>query len=84
MKGSGRAATRQLEHVTVLEGVLRRDHEERVGKAVSLPLDGHLALLHRLEQRGLRAGRRPVDLVGEEDIGEDDTGEEDLLLARIV
>ena len=28
-------------------------------------------LLHRLEQRALRLGRRAVDLVGEDDVGED-------------
>jgi hypothetical protein len=33
-------------------------------------LDRHLALLHRLEQRGLGLGRRAVDLVGQEQVGE--------------
>ena len=40
------------------------------GSGERLALDGDLALLHRLEQRGLRLGRRPVDLVGEEQVGE--------------
>ena len=35
------------------------------------PLDRHLPLLHGLEQRRLRAGRGPVDLVDEEDVRED-------------
>ena len=39
-------------------------------------VDGDLALLHRLEQRGLRLGRRPVDLVGEDDVGEHAAGAE--------
>ncbi len=30
-----------------------------------------MVLLHRLEQRGLRLGRRAVDLVGEQDLRED-------------
>ena len=33
-------------------------------------LDRDLALLHRLEQRGLGLGRRPVDLVGQQQVGE--------------
>jgi K(+)-stimulated pyrophosphate-energized sodium pump len=33
--------------------------------------DGHLALLHRLQQRGLGLGRRAVDFVGQQDVGED-------------
>jgi hypothetical protein len=31
----------------------------------------HLALLHRLQQRGLGLGRRAVDLVGQQQVGED-------------
>jgi hypothetical protein len=31
-------------------------------------------LLHRLEQRRLRLGRRAVDFVGEDDVGEDRPG----------
>ena len=38
-------------------------------------------LLHRLEQRRLRARRRAVDLVGEQDVREDDAALEDLLAA---
>ena len=33
--------------------------------------DRDLVLLHRLEQAGLGLGRRPVDLVGEDQVGED-------------
>ena len=33
--------------------------------------DGHLALLHGLQQRGLGLGRRTVDFVGQQDVGED-------------
>ena len=42
-------------------------------------LDRHLALLHRLEQRGLRLRRGAVDLVGEQEVGEDRAGAEDEL-----
>ena len=69
----------QREDALVLERVLGRDHEERVGELVRLPLDRDGALLHRLEQRRLRAGRGAVDLVGEEDVREDDARHEDLL-----
>ena len=72
----------QLEHVAMLVRVLRRDHEERVREPVRLALDRDLALLHRLEQRGLRARRRAVDLVGEQHVREDRAGEEDLLARR--
>ena len=40
------------------------------------PLDRHLALLHRFEQGGLRAGGGPVDLVDQDDVGEDRPGDE--------
>ena len=69
----------KLEHVAMLVRVLRRDHEERVGELVRLALDRHLPLLHRLEQRRLRARRRAVDLVREQDVREDGAGEEHLL-----
>ena len=55
----------------LLDRVLRGQHEERVGQPVPLAADGHLPLLHRLEQGGLRLGRRAVDLVGQHDVGED-------------
>ena len=73
----------QLEHEAVdlrlgqrirpflLDGVLRGEHEERLGQLERLPADGDLLLLHRLEQRRLHLGRRAVDLVGEHDVGED-------------
>jgi hypothetical protein len=39
--------------------------------AVGRPADRHLPLLHRLQQRRLRLGRRAVDLVGQQHVGED-------------
>ena len=55
----------------VLDRVLGRDDEERRLQPVRLALDRHLALLHRLEERGLRLRRSAVDLVGEEEVRED-------------
>ena len=69
----------ELEHIPMLVRILRRDHEERVGELVRFALDRDLPLLHRLEQRGLCARRRTVDLVREEDVREDGAGEEHLL-----
>jgi hypothetical protein len=50
----------------VLDRVLGGEHEERPLPAAGLALTRHLALLHRLEQRGLRLRWGAVDLVGEE------------------
>ena len=60
----------QRERALELDRVLRREDEERVGERVGLAVDGHLALLHRLEQRRLRLGGRAVDLVGQQDLRE--------------
>src|SRR5579884_1226725 len=54
----------------LLDRVLRRQDEERIGQLVPRAADGDLAFLHRFEQSGLRLRRRAVDLVGEDDIGE--------------
>ena len=48
----------------LLDRVLRRDHCETIAELVAFTVDRNLALLHRLEQRGLRFGRSAVDLVG--------------------
>ena len=60
----------------VLDRVLGGDHEERPGERVGHAVGGDLALLHGLEQRGLGLGRRPVDLVGQDQVGEDRAGPE--------
>jgi hypothetical protein len=57
----------------VLDGVLGRGHQERERQRVGDAVDADLALFHRLEQRRLGLGRRPVDLVGEQKVGEDRT-----------
>src|SRR5581483_2239719 len=55
----------------LLDRVLRREDEKRQLERKGLPAGGDFVLLHRLEQRRLSLRRRPVDLVGEENIGED-------------
>ncbi len=54
----------------LLDGVLRGQHEERPRQIVGSAADRHLQFLHRLQQGGLRLGRRAVDLVGQQDVGE--------------
>ena len=53
------------------------------GSAHRHAVDGDLLLLHRLEQRALRARRRAVDLVGEDDVRDERAGAE-LELARLL
>ena len=50
----------------VLDRVRRCEHVERGVEHERDALYGDLALLHRLEERGLRLGRRAVDLVGQQ------------------
>ena len=58
----------------LLQGVLRRDHEEGLGQGSRLTLEGHLALGHGLQQRALGARRAAVDLVGEQHLGKNGSG----------
>jgi hypothetical protein len=44
------------------------------GSECGCAVDGHLALVHGFEQRGLRLGRGAVDLVRQEKVGEDGAG----------
>ncbi len=43
----------------------------RSGQREGLAADGHLLLLHRLQQRALHLGGRAVDLVRQQEVGED-------------
>jgi hypothetical protein len=52
----------------VLDRVLGGHHQERLGQRVGLAADGDLALGHDLQQRGLDFRRRPVDLVGQQEV----------------
>ena len=86
-----------LEHETVdlrlgqrvgsllLQGVLRGQHEERLRQGVGVVADGHLTLLHGLQQRRLHFGRGAVDLVRQYEVGEDRTlaYDEILVLLRV-
>ena len=56
------------ERALELHRVLRRDDDEGIRQGMRGLVDGDLALLHRLEERRLRAGRRAVDLVDEHDV----------------
>ena len=75
---------RQRERALVLDRVLGRDDEERIGHRVGHAVDRRLALLHALEQARLRLGRRAVDLVGEHDLAEDRARPELELLRLLV
>ena len=72
---------RQRVGAFLLDRVLRRQDMERCRQAMILTGNGHLAFLHRLQQRRLRAGARPVDLVRHEELGEDRAGYEAEALA---
>ena len=69
----------------VLDRVLGRDHEERARQLVRVLVDGHVALLHALEQARLRLRRGAVDLVDEHDVREHRPGPElEAVLALVV
>ena len=70
---------RQRVRAFELDRVLRGKHVERLLELVGSSLNRDAVLLHGLEQRRLRLGRRPVDLVGEDDVGEDGARREDHL-----
>ncbi len=54
----------------LLDRVLGGEHEERQRQLVRGAAGRHAVLLHRLQERGLRLGRRAVDLVGEHEVRE--------------
>ena len=60
----------QPERAELLEGILRGDHEERIGQAIGGHVDADLALFHGLEQRALGLGARAVHLVREQQLRE--------------
>ena len=95
--GAGRVADLELQHEAVdlglgervgallLDRILRREDEKRLGEAVGGVAERHLALFHRFEERRLHLGGRAVDLVGEQGVGEDRAAPGlELALARIV
>ena len=60
----------------LLQRVLRRQDEERVGQRVGLAARAHLPLLHGLQHGRLGLGRGAVDLIGQDHIGKQRTVEE--------
>ena len=55
----------------LLDGILRGEDQKRQRQRVGLPAGRDAVLLHRLQQRRLRLGRRAVHLVGQHDVRED-------------
>ena len=66
----------QLVGALVLDRVLCRGDDERVRQRPRLALDADLALLHGLQEGGLRFGWSAVDLVGQQQVGEHRSGVE--------
>ena len=67
---------RQWEGALLLDRVLGREDEEGLGQRPRDPVDRHLLLGHRLEQRRLGLRHRAVDLVDEDDVREHRPGSE--------
>ena len=55
----------QRECAFVFDGILGRQHQERARHGIGDAIDRNLAFFHRFQQRRLRLGRGPVDLVGQ-------------------
>ena len=54
----------------LLDRILRRENMERPRQVVTLSGDRHMILLHRLQERRLRARAGAIDLVGEQELRE--------------
>ena len=61
----------QRKRALVLDRVLRRQHQKRLGKPICVIIDRNLAFLHAFEQGRLRLGGRTIDLVREDDLRHD-------------
>ena len=55
----------------LFDRVLRGQDKEGVRQPVAVAADGHLPFLHCLQERRLSFRRRPVDLVGQDQVGKD-------------
>ena len=53
----------------LLDRILGRQHEKGIRQRPSLVTDGHLPLLHGLQQCGLHFARGAVDFIGQHQIG---------------
>ncbi|COW21083.1 Uncharacterised protein [Mycobacterium tuberculosis] len=60
----------------VFDRIVGRQNDEWHCQFMGLAIDAHLALGHCLQQCRLRLRRRPVDLVGEQQVGENRPGPE--------
>ena len=81
--GGGGVADEQLEEETVelrfgqrigaflVDGILRGEHEERLGQFANLATRRDALFLHGFEHGGLCLRRGAVDFVGQHDVGED-------------
>ena len=54
----------------VLDRILRRDHEERLGEGIRKSVHRNLPFVHRFEQRRLRLGRRAINFIGQQHVRE--------------
>ena len=74
----------QRKRALELDRILRRQHEEGLGQGIGGAVGRHLMLLHGFQQRRLGLRRRPVDLVGEQDLCEQWTSTElELVRAQV-
>ena len=62
---------RQWKSAFHLNGVLRGQDEEGLIQKIGLVSYSYLFFLHGLQERALGLGRRPVDLIGQDDVGKD-------------
>src|SRR2546430_12821304 len=75
---------REREGPLVLDRVLGRHDEERLRQLVRRPIDRHLVLVHRFQERGLRFRGGPVYLVGEDHLAHDGSRPELELIGLLV
>ena len=71
---------RQWIGTVIVLRILGRDNEERLRQDMPLAVDSHHRFGHALKQARLGSRRRPVDLVGENDIAENRAGNKPELL----
>ncbi len=55
----------------LFDRVLSGHHHKRKLERKRVPIHRHLIFLHGFQERGLRFGRCPVDLIGQEDLCKD-------------
>src|SRR5580698_8362183 len=66
----------------MLDGILRGQHQKRIGQRVRVIIHGDLRFVHRFQQRGLRLRRGAIDFVGHDDVRENRPGLEFEFLRR--